>query len=290
MSLSLAIIGPGRVGCALGRRWVTGGVELLGFLGRDPAAAERACAFSGAGRPLDDMGSLAPADAVLISVGDDRLPELVAHAAAVPPRRGSLWFHCSGGHGVEVLSPLLAAGAEVGSLHPLCPVPDAETGFRLLQGRDAVVEGRSPLLDELARLAGLEPLHLPRGERAVYHAACNLAANGLTALADAAGRLFLAHGVPDRATARRLATGLMAASLEACRTLGPAEALSGPVLRGDTGTLRAHLRALQAVAPQTLPTYLSLMRHAVMLARIRGLGDEDLRAFEALLGEDPAGG
>ena len=151
-------------------------------------------------------------------------------------------------------------------------------------------EGNAPLLDDLARRAGLEPLHIEAGDRAVYHAACNLAANGLTALHDVACSLFLAHGGMDEATAQRLASGLMAAGLEACRERGAAEALSGPVLRGDRETVSAHLRALVAVAPQTLATYLALMRHAVMLARTRGLSDTDARALQALLEKESAGG
>ena len=267
-----------------------GGIELLGFLGRDASSAERATRFCGAGRVLQDFPSLAGADAVLVAVGDDQLAELAVRAAAAPPRAESLWFHCSGRFGLEVLAALSDRGAEVGALHPLCPIADAETGYRLLAGRDAVVEGRAPLLDDLARRAGLQPLHIAAGDRAVYHAACNLAANGLTALNDVARQLFLAHGGMDETTAQRLATGLMVAALAACRERGAAEALSGPVLRGDRETVSAHLRALVAVAPQTLATYLALMRHAVMLARTRGLSDTDARALQALLGKESAGG
>ena len=290
MSLSVAIIGPGRVGRALGRRWVEGGVELLGFLGRDSSSAERATRFCSSGRVLADFTSLAPADAILVAVGDDQLAELATRAAAAPPRPGSLWFHCSGRFGLEVLAALSQRGAEVGALHPLCPIPDAENGYRLLPGRDAVVEGNAAILDDLARRAGLEPLHIAAGDRAVYHAACNLAANGLTALNDVACSLFLAHGGMNEATAQRLASGLMAAGLEACREHGAPAALSGPVLRGDRETVNAHLRALVAVAPQTLATYLALMHHAVMMARTQGLSETDARALQALLGKEAESG
>lgn len=288
MSLSVAIIGPGRVGRALGRRWVEGGVELLGFLGRDSSSAERATRFCSSGRVLADFSSLTSADAILVAVGDDQLAELATRAAAAPPRPGSLWFHCSGRFGLEVLAALSQRGAEVGALHPLCHIPDAENGYRLLPGRDAVVEGNAAILDDLARRAGLEPLHIAAGDRAVYHAACNLAANGLTALHDVACSLFLAHGGMDEASAQRLANGLMAAGLAACREHGAANALSGPVVRGDRETVNAHLSALVAVAPQTLATYLALMRHAVMLARTRGLSDTAARALHALLGKESA--
>ena len=290
MALRLAIIGPGRVGRALGRRWAEGGIELLGFLGRDPSTATEASHFCGAGQVLGGLPSLAAADAVALCVQDDHLEELALRLARAGPRPGSLYLHCSGRFGLEVLAELSARGAQVGALHPLCPFPDAETGYQLLPGKTAVVEGDSPLLFDLARRAGLDPLAITTGERGVYHAACALAANGLTALNDVTRRLFLLHGGMDEAAARRLACELMGTALDACVQRGPQDALSGPVLRGDRETVQAHLGSLRAVAPQTLATYLALMRHAVDLARMRDLREADARALIDLFDAEAARG
>ncbi len=288
MSTHLAIIGPGRVGRALGRRWVEAGIELLGFLGRDARAADEAVRFCGAGRVLDNLAAVCEADTVVLSVGDDQLAAAASAAAAAGPRPGSLWLHCSGRFGLEVLGELEASGAELGSLHPLCPFPDAETGHGLLPGKTAVVEGQADLLVDLARQAGLKPLKITAGDRAVYHAGCVLAANGLTALNDLVKQLFQLHGGIDEAP--RLAVDLMAAALQACMDQGPVRALSGPVLRGDSHTVTSHLESLRAVAPHALATYLALMRHAVEMSRTRGLSDPDARALLDLLDAEAADG
>lgn len=290
MASRLAIVGPGRVGCALGRRWAEGGIELLGFLGRDPESARQAVQFCGDGQVLTEPAELCQADAVVLAVPDDELPSLAASTAALGVKAETSWLHCSGRYGPEVLDPLAASGAAVGALHPLCPFPDAETGYRLLPGRIAVVQGDAPLLEVLARRAGLEPLRITAGDRVVYHAACALAAGGLTALTDVVRQLFGRHGGIDDRAAGRFSAELMGAALRAAAERGPVAALSGPVLRGDLQTVRAHLESIQAVAPDSLPTYVALMRHAVSLAEQRDLDAATAARFRSLLDRAAPGG
>lgn len=276
---------------ALGRRLHEGGAGLLGFVGRRREAAEAAVAFCGAGRVLT-VADLAAAAAVVLAVGDDDLSVAVAAGQAAPPRRCSLWLHTSGRHDLGVLAPLAGAGARVGALHPLCPFPDPLQGYRRLPGQPALWIGdprSGRLLVRLIELAGMRPVAGSEGDRALYHAACALAANGLTALRDLVDQALLQSGVVDAAAAATVGHSLMEAALAACRSEGPAAALSGPVRRGDAATVAAHRAALTRVGAPGEVAYRGLMLRALQIAEARGLDAARAAAVRAVLTEAAPG-
>ncbi len=282
---SLAVIGPGRLGSALGRRLVDAGVELTGFVGRSEGSAERAVAFCGAGRVLgaDELGGAA---AVLVGVGDDDLEPTVAAlvAAGIRAATGALWLHASGYHDRAVLAPIADRTA---ILHPLCPIPDPATGYAALDGALISVDADpadAPGLHDLARRARLQPLALAAGaDRTTYHAACALAANGATALHDLAAGLFAA--VFESADANRATSALMRQAVELSAQHGSRAALSGPVARGDRDVVAGHLDSLRD--PDARSVYAGLMRRAVDMAVNHGSLDPERAAeLRALLERD----
>ena len=290
MTIHLAVVGPGRVGSALGRQWVRGGIELMGFVGRDPARTEAAVRFCGAGRVLS-VADLSHAHVVVLAVWDPDLPNAVAACAAAPPRPCSLWLHTSGRHDLDVLDPLVAHGARRGILHPAVPVPDPLSGLRNLEHGPAVLTGDENAMQLLRRLAeslGMVAVPCATGRRSLYHAACALAANGATALFGAVERVLAAHGGIDPDDRRMLVAALAERAISSCRRDGPAPSLSGPVVRGDHQTVAAHLDALRAAGDAPVGAYVALMREALRLARMRGLDAVQAARLEALLGGEAA--
>ncbi len=292
----LAVVGPGRVGQALGRRLREGGVSLLGFLGHNPQHAEQAVRFAGGGQVLGDASQLAGADTIMIAVQDDALAATVVQLATQLSGFSGLCFHVSGAHGLEPLEPLATGtgSASRGSLHPLCPLPDVETGYHALPGQPAVLEADGDeamaRLSDLARKAGLVPVPVTAGDRLLYHTACVLAANGLTALSGQLEELFstaLGLGPKD---ARRLPAALMRKTLETCAEHGAAAALSGPVPRGDAELISAQLRRLKNTDAELADLYRLLMSKAVAMAHDRGALDADaVSRLRSALGRDRLG-
>jgi len=300
MPLRVAIVGPGRVGGAMGRR--LGGmadstsaghaVQMLGYVGRELAAAAAVAAANGAGTALR-LTDLRQAHLVVFAVPDGELAAVLAAALqAGAARPCALWLHTSGRFGLEVFpAAAAAAGLRLGALHPATPIPDAAHGAANLAGAPAVLLAgprAARLLERFASLLGMQPLLVAAGDRTTYHAACALAANGVTALRGLVDAVFAASGGMPADTAARLADHLMTAALAACRERGPSAALSGPVRRGDQETLAAHLAALDARAPQALPAYRALMGAALPLAVAAGLPASTAAAIERLLA-DPEG-
>jgi predicted short-subunit dehydrogenase-like oxidoreductase (DUF2520 family) len=219
----------------------------------------------------------------------DRAIAEVARARAGELRRGQVVAHCSGALGLAALSPASARGAHVGSLHPLCAVPSPTAS---LAGAFASIDGDSRAASALARLAkeiGLTPFRLAPRRRALYHAAIAMASNGLVALADEAAGMLVACGVP-KAKALDALVPLMRSALSGLERAGLPGALTGPIARGDTATVEAHLAALAKSRSLTAPLlYRALSATLVRLSSQLGQApEEDLRrVLDALISGAP---
>ncbi len=294
MTTAFAVVGPGRMGTALACLWSRAGADFVGFVGTSDDAVARAIAFCGAGRALD-IAQLGEVSTVLLTPPDDELEHVVATIAGADAiAGGSLFLHTSGVFGLDVLAPLQAAGARIGSMHPLCPVPDAASGVRDLGGKPAVLQGAPDVRDDLAELAsraGLAPVWLGEDvDRVTYHAACALAANGLTALFDIVRELFEVGCGISGEHAQAMPVALMRAALDAIERQGARDALSGPVQRGDVEVVERHLSALVAGDGDALSAYRALMARAARLSGQGGsLSPDEVERMLRRLGSDGSG-
>jgi predicted short-subunit dehydrogenase-like oxidoreductase (DUF2520 family) len=227
------VVGAGRLGHALVTGLQAARLDVAGPLGR--------------GADGDGYG------AVLLCVPDH---EISSAAGAVKP--GRLVGHCSGATGLEVLSP-----HEAFSLPPLMTVTEQGADFR---GAGAAVAGSSDrglgLARELADRLGLEPVEISDEDRATYHAAASIASNFLITLEAAAERVGAEAGLE-----RRQLAPLVRATVENWVRCGGERALTGPVARGDAGTVRAQREAVAERAPELLELFDSLVAATESLAR-----------------------
>lgn len=225
-------------------------------------------------------------DLLLLALPDAALPAAAAELARRP--QAAVALHTSGSLDASVLAPLRAAGSAVGSLHPLKAFPEALGDPAEARGVFFAVDG-DPLARQLAaRLAeawqGI-PGEVPPEARPLYHFAATLAAGGIVTLLSAAGEVGSRLGLPMAVTRGylELARGALAAagrSLDAGHPL--AEAITGPVARGDVATLRRQLAALQARAADKLPLARAL---AAETAHQRETLGENLSALKRELEE-----
>jgi len=262
------VVGAGRLGGALALAWREAGVPLAGAWTRRPDDASAVLGRHGLEVAVgpDLPRDLGGGRAVLLAVPDDAVTpvaEALAAAGTLPP--DAVLLHSAGALDAAALAPAASAVAGCGSLHPLQTVP--EPAVDVLRGAWAAVEGDPPALaaaQALAEAAGLRPVRLPPGAKALYHAAAVLACNDLVALLDLAADLLTRAGV-DRAEAEAMLLPLARATLDNVEARGPAPALTGPVRRGDAGTVGRHLAALAGTGEAEV-AYRSLGRAALALA------------------------
>jgi predicted short-subunit dehydrogenase-like oxidoreductase (DUF2520 family) len=198
--------------------------------------------------------------------------------------RGVVVLHAAGAYGPELLAAAAARGAKTGVLHPLASI--GPRGAEALAGAPARIEGDAAAVRAARRLAkrlGLVPLRgkgpAGRRERAAYHAAASLAANDVVALLAAARDLMSASGIARR-EAGRAVVALAAGVLESARRFGIEGALTGPVVRGDAGTLAAQRAVLEAVDPLAATAHRALSLR--LIDRLERAGTLDREGAAAL--------
>ncbi|MCJ7543376.1 MAG: DUF2520 domain-containing protein [Phycisphaerae bacterium] len=271
----IAIIGPGKVGMAIGILAAKAGRTVAAVGGRDAARAAQAAAAIGPGTkactPRQAAGS---AGLVLLTVSDDAVGSVCDELAGAFAE-GAVVAHCSGVLDSGVLASARARGCAVGSMHPLQTFPSVGAAIDALGGAYCFIEGDSPAVKALERLAadiGAHPVPIASGAKPLYHAAAAVACNYLAALLDAASALCRQAGI-DEPTARRALAPLVRRTLENVLAEGPAAALTGPIARGDVATVRRHLAAMAGVEADLEKLYRALGRWTVALALRKGTID-----------------
>lgn len=278
------IIGGGAVGTALGSALVRSGWPVHAVASRDPERRARfAAALDGARAFAEPQALIEEVELIIVAIPDDAIPEL---AARVRMYSGQAMVHTSGALGAEVLEPAMAAGTQIGAFHPLVAFADPERAIAALHGATVAIEGDdqlAALLAEMAESIGATPVRLAPGSKAAYHAAAVLAAGGFIALLDAIAELGRVAGL-DEAGSLAIYGPLIEGTLGNARALGIRAALTGPMTRGDVGTLRAHLAALEDHAPGVLDLYVAAAAREIDLASERGaLAPETAATMRAAL-------
>ena len=242
--LRVGVVGAGRVGAVLGAALARAGHEVVGVSAVSEASKARAALFLPGVPVLSPLEVAKRSGLLLLAVPDDVLPGLVQGLGADLP---SVVAHVSGRHGLAVLAGVRTPLA----LHPVYPFtggPVDLTGVSF-----GVTAHDLDLADRLVHDLGGVPVHVAEELRPLWHAALAHGANHLVTLVASAADLLRAAGAEDPGAVLR---PLLTAALDGALDRGDA-ALTGPVMRGDAGTVRAHLAALP---DESRDAYLALAR------------------------------
>jgi predicted short-subunit dehydrogenase-like oxidoreductase (DUF2520 family) len=289
-SLTIGIVGAGRVGAAFGAALARAGHSITGASGRSDAAIARiASRLPGTlHRRAEDV--VRAADLVIFAVPDDHLAPLIAHLGESGAfRPGMIVAHTSGSHGIGILHPATARGALPLALHPAMTFTGGPDDVeRLMSGISFGVtapDELKPLATQLVAELGGIPEWIPESRRALYHAALAHGANHLVTLVNEAMDRLRDAGVVHP---ERVLSPLLHAALDNTLDMGDA-ALTGPVARGDAGTIAKHLDTLADIAPDSVPTYLALARRTADRAIASGrLAATDAESLLGVLASKPA--
>ncbi len=224
-------------------------------------------------------------DFVFVAIPDDAIAGVVTD---VGWREGQKVVHCSGALGLDVLAGAQRRKAMAGAFHPLqtlaLPVDWLEARA-FLQGVTFAVEAPEPLMATLHRMGrdlGGFPVQVPPEHRALYHVAAVMDAGYLLALLSSAADIWEKMGFTRQQAVAALLP-MARQTLSNATRRGIPRAVTGPIVRGDAGTVRKHLEALKAKAPEALPLYCHLGLASLAFARARGVSEASVKEMESLL-------
>jgi predicted short-subunit dehydrogenase-like oxidoreductase (DUF2520 family) len=263
--LAVGIVGAGRVGTTLGAALNLAGHRVVAATAVSDASRERAAERLPGVALVTPQEVVAAADLVLLTVPDDVLPDLVGGLVA-----GKLVAHASGRHGVTVLTPATRAGGLPLALHPVMTFTGRPDDVDRLAGISFGITSPDqlrPVAEALVMEMGGEPVWIPEDRRTLYHAALTGGANHLVTLVVESMDLLRSAGVENPGT---LLGPLLGAALDNALRLGMA-GLTGPVARGDAGTVAEHIAELGRASPEGLRAYVALARLTADRALAAGL-------------------
>jgi len=243
--MKIGFIGAGRVGCSLGKYFTENGAQLSGYYSRSGSSAREAAEFT-ASKAFDNIeGLIAASDAVFITVPDGSIREVYTSAADLIS--GKLLCHCSGAMSARDAFPDIEKyGAEGYSIHPLFPVSSRFEAYKGLKTAFFCIEGDSSHIDmwrELLEGAGNTVKVISADVKSKYHAACAVSSNLVCALVYESVSLLTECGFSEDEAYAALRP-LAMSNIERIFEVGAEAALTGPVERNDTGTVKKHLACL----------------------------------------------
>ncbi|MGY2844761.1 putative short-subunit dehydrogenase-like oxidoreductase (DUF2520 family) [Bradyrhizobium sp. USDA 4501] len=269
-ALRIGFIGAGRVAQTLAPAFACAGLNVAAFYNRGADAAQRLGSRIPSARPMTDAQQVVDrCDMVFLTVSDDAILPVCRDLRWEPRHRV---VHCSGATELAALDHAKSAGAATGGFHPMQMFANPDVALEGLRGCTVGIEAEGDFRRDLELLAtriGCEPLALPAGARALYHASAYYVGPFLIALLKEGVELWKSFGASETDALRAmmpLLRGTVAAVLDG----GLANGMGGCVARGDVGTILKHLRALDERFPPSGALYRELALRNVPLGIERG--------------------
>jgi predicted short-subunit dehydrogenase-like oxidoreductase (DUF2520 family) len=280
---TIAIVGAGAMGSAIAMGAHRAGRNVTALASRHHDRARGLAKELGAVLVTEAADIIEHADVILLCVPDDAI---AAVAGTLKEVTDKLIVHTAGAKGLTVLDVAAARGACTGSLHPVMVVAAGGRGHEALQGATAAIDGNDPAcvwLTAFARDLQMEPVTIPAEHRALYHLSAAMVGGLMTGLLASAVDLWGVLGL-DRSTAATAMGRMVQEAGRNLERLGVPEAVMGPAIRGDVGTIEQHLQVLAIEAPQLVPLYRVLVERCLPYGQERGvLSDEHVQAITELL-------
>jgi len=269
---NFAIIGAGMVGTAIGYLLKKAGYNIVAIADKSAAALRRAHSYTGGKACRKVQEVLLEADCILITTPDDIILSVCKDIARSPLIKGKYVLHMSGAGGLDLLESAKKAGATVASIHPLQSFSSIDSAIQNIPSSyfgitaDAKTKELAKII--VQALGGI-PVYISSKQKALYHAAACIASNYLVSLLNVVESIYQSIDISEK-DAKKAYLPLIYGSLKNIELFGSVDALTGPIARGDSGTIQKHVDAINTNLPQYASLYASLGLVTVNVARKKG--------------------
>jgi len=285
-SQKFAIIGAGNVGTALGYLLRQAGHEITAIADKSAAHLKRALPYTGGTAFRQPQKAIKNADCILITTSDDAISEVCRAIAEGSSLQGKIVFHVSGAGGLDLLEPARESGAQIASIHPIQSFSSIDNAIKNIPGSVFGITADKKIkkwAEKIVADLGGTPIFISDEQKPLYHAAACLASNYLVSLLNVVEQLYESIGLTP-AEARQAYLPLVYGSLKNIEKSGSIQALTGPIARGDSGTVRKHIQAINEILPRFSSLYTELGLIAAVIGRRKGtLKKQQLKEIENIL-------
>jgi predicted short-subunit dehydrogenase-like oxidoreductase (DUF2520 family) len=269
---NFAIIGAGMVGTAIGFLLKKAGYKVIAITDKSPAALKRALPYTGGKAFRKPREAAQKADCILITTPDDAISSACEEIALCQVIKGKFVFHMSGAGELDLLESAKKAGAAVASIHPLQSFSSIDQAIKNIPGSyfgiTADKKAQQSAKNIIRDLGGI-PLLISSDQKPLYHAAACFASNYLVSLMNTVESIYQAIGLNEK-DAKTAYLPLVYGSLKNIEKSGSIPSLTGPIARGDFGTIKKHISAINKNLPQFSSLYSSLGLITVKVAQQKG--------------------
>lgn len=280
--MKIGFVGGGKVGVSLGKMFTEHGAQVTGVMCQHKENAEEAAAFLGCQAFTSVEEVISSSDIIFFTVPDGKIKE-VYESVSKNLLKGKVLCHASGSLSAsECFYDALEYGAKRGSVHPLYPVSTKYDSYQGLVDAFFVVEGDEEavlLLKPMLQNMGLKVSEIKPEDKVKYHAGCAIASNLVCGILEESITLLTESGF-SRENALEALTPLVRSNIERILSVGPKEALTGPMERGDEETIKKHMKCFSSEEERTL--YKAVSKILLKMAKERH-SDRDYTKMETIL-------
>ncbi len=284
---TIAILGTGKVGTAVGFLLLSSGYEIVAIASRSDESIKRGVEYTRA-KPFRSFSKAATmAECIIISTSDDAIAsvcEKITKDGAVSP--GKKVIHMSGAGGLDLLESAQKSGAYVASIHPIQSFADVTGAIENIPGTTFGITAREEIKEwsvQIVKDLGGVPFFVSDEDKPLYHAAACMASNYLVTLMNMVVEVYQSLGL-TRDEAMKAFWPLVRGTIKNIENQGTVQSLTGPISRGDIGTVEKHLQAFQTKLPEFLNLYRELGVFTVDIGHKKeSLSDERAREIKLLL-------
>ena len=283
---TFAIIGTGMVGTAIGFLLKKAGYKISAIADKSPAALKRARSYIEGVIFCKSQEAVDKADYILITTPDDKISSTCREIALNPSIKNKFVYHMSGACDLDILDSARKAGATVGSIHPLQSFSSIDQAIQNIPGSYFAItaddKAQVPAKIIVCNLGGI-PFLISSGQKPLYHAAACIASNYLVSLMNTVESIYQAIGMNEK-DAKKAYLPLVYGSLKNIEKSDSVSSLTGPIARGDLGTIKKHTAAISKNLPQFSSLYSSLGLITVKVAQKKGtLNARQAKEINAIL-------
>lgn len=283
---NVVIIGAGMVGTAIGFLLRKTGYKVIAIADKSPTALKMALPYTGGKAFRNPREAVPEADCILITTPDDAISSACQEIALCPTIKDNFVFHMSGAGGLDLLESAKKAGADVASIHPLQSFSSINQAIQNIPGSYFGIttdKKAQKIAKNIVRDLGGIPILISSDQKPLYHAAACFASNYLVSLMNVVESIYQTIGMNEK-DAKKAYLPLVYGSLKNIEKSGSISSLTGPIARGDFGTIKKHISAINKNLPQYSSLYSSLGLITVKVAQQKGtLNTRQAKTINAIL-------